>query len=145
MIGLYSARWGLSRCFLPHRGANALKCRLLCVYLCVCECTKAVYTTSDCVHIIFWQDLMRTHRCPKLQCSMWKSWSGQLERKGSLKSFDASDTPCSLWWEHWPFCIFSCCDHPLIYSLKHSLYYFFMSFSIVLFSILFLHAVYFLS
>lgn len=31
----------------------------LCVL--VCLCAKAVYTTSDCMHVMFWQDVMRTH------------------------------------------------------------------------------------
>lgn len=41
--------------------------------------------------------------------------------KGSLQSFDGSDTPSSLRWEHLPYCNFSCCDHPFIYPLQFSL------------------------
>lgn len=44
-----------------------------------------------------------------------------LKWKGSLKSFHAGDTRCSL--ERWPFCFFSCCDHPFIYPLKHSFFF----------------------
>ena len=67
MIGLYSARWGLSRCLLPHRGASRLEiptslcAASACVCVCVCESLQKQYAcTSEwlCVH---WQDLMRRH------------------------------------------------------------------------------------
>lgn len=75
---------------------------------------------------MFWQHAMRTHMCTTLQCRVCARLLEQklLEmRKKRKKRSDAGDTLCSLWWEHWPYCICCCCcsDHPFVYPLKDSL------------------------
>lgn len=57
-------------------------------------------------------------------CVVCECLSRLLEMRGSSESFAASDTPCSLLWEHWSYCFFSCCDHPFVYPLKHSLFFY---------------------
>jgi len=89
------------------------------VCICVCLCKSSIYhwmtvNASNVLRPTFW----KTHS------GKWASWTRQ-EIKGSFQSFDASDALCSLWWEHWHFSNFDCCDrsfHLAVEALTLSLF-----------------------